>query len=172
MACLLVIPMSTNAAIYMFIEGVPGDSQDQDHRDWIDVVSVQEAMTMTPPDFSGGGSGGRAVIILDTSVTKEMDKSSPLLRQKLTEGRPIPQIIIHFAATYSSTREVYFSIRYTNAYLTSVSMSASGSDGSVPTENLSFTFETVEWEYTHVNPDGSKGGTIPAGWSVIDNRPI
>ena len=166
MLCLLIIPLSANAAIFMFIDGVPGDSEDQDHRDWIDVLSVQESMTRTV-DLDGRLGVAK---LLDTAINKELDRTSPVLRQELTSGRPIPEVIISVTTSVNGLRVEYFRLTYKGVLLTSISMQG---DGAVPlAEDLSFTFSSVEWTYTQYDKNGVPGATITTGWDVVNNRPL
>ena len=171
MLCFLIIPLSANASIYMFIEGVPGDAIDANHKDWIDVLTVQESMTQTF-DLSPERSTG-VVNILDTAINKELDRTSPVLRQVLTSGTPIREVIIAVTTSIGGIRVEYFRLTYSDVLLTSISMQGSGVDGLVPSEDVSLTFSRVEWKYTPIDTKtGVPGSPITTGWDVVNNRPL
>lgn len=168
--CFLIIPLSANAAIYMFIDGVPGDSQDQDHRDWIDISSVEESMTQSFDPLSGGRTG-RATL-LDTVINKELDRTSPVLRQELTSGRPLQQVIISVTTSAAGGPRIeYFRLTYTDVLLTSISMQGTGGEATLA-EDVSFTFSRVEWRYTPIDDRGIPGASITTGWDVLANSPL
>ena len=169
MLCLLIIPLSANAAIFMFIEGVPGDVTDANYKDWIEVFSVQESMTNTI-DLASGQTAGRAKL-LDTAINKVLDRTSPVLRQQLTLGRSLQEVIIAVTTSTTSGRVDYFRLRYTDVLLTSISMQGSDAVDSVPSEDVSFTFSRVEWTYTPIdNKTGAPGVPITTGWDVLTNK--
>lgn len=169
-ACLLIIPMSTNAAIYMKIEGVVGDVTADGYEGWIDVSHVQEGMTQNiEVGGVGGGTSGK-VNISDTVISKVLDRTSPVLRQKLVGGKEIPSVIISLVRTGADKIEEYFRITLEEVYLTSVSMSGSGSD--LPTESVSCAYNKVRWEYTPYDSKGGKGSPIVVGWDVAKNVPL
>lgn len=166
----LVIPMSAHAAIYMFIEGVKGDVTIKGYEEWIDVSSVQEGMSQVVDLGGATGGGAGKVNIADTTIAKALDMTSPVLRQKITEGKSIPSVIISMVATGSADINEYFRIDLTNVYLTSISMSASGEE--VPLESMSVTFEAVQWTYIPIKSDGTSGSPITAGWDIVSGKGI
>jgi type VI protein secretion system component Hcp len=65
---------------FMLVAGVPGESKDPGHQNWIDLLSVSWRET-----GAAGGAGGRCRPV-SVSATKHMDKSSPQLANLAVSG--------------------------------------------------------------------------------------
>ena len=68
-------------ALDMFIKigDVKGEAQDSKHKDEIDVLSWSWGMIQSGTTHMGGGGGAGKVNVQDLSITKYVDKSSPIL---------------------------------------------------------------------------------------------
>ena len=143
---------SANAAIFMEIPGVRGESNDAEHRDWIDVLSAGGTFTRN--------SCG------EFSVTKEIDTAFPTLVASVVSGRLFQNITLEFTANYGGAREVYSTIILNGASITSISTSASGNDqAGPPLENIVIRASSIEIEYTPFSGDGTPG--TPSRETVI-----
>jgi type VI secretion system secreted protein Hcp len=74
-------------------------------------------------------------------ITKELDKSTPLLMRAMVTNENLPTVEFRFA----DQSGVYFTVKLTNASLAGVSQMP-GADGT-PTEQLSFTYQKIEWTW-------------------------
>jgi len=135
-----------NAAIFMFIPDIPGESNDANHPDWIDVLSASGT-------FSQNSCGG-------FSVTKEIDKAFPLLVTSVVSGKVFPDITIEFTANYGGARAVYSTITLNAAKITNIATSASGNDAAVPVENITIQASSITIEYVQYDDTGGQQGTI------------
>ena len=84
----------TVGAVDMFlkIDGVEGESKDQSHRDWIDVLSFDMSVSRPiGPGAGGGRAGGQAAEASDLSLSKYIDKSSPKLVLACCDGKAYPR---------------------------------------------------------------------------------
>ncbi len=74
------------SASFMKIEGIKGESVDKDHKEWIDILSVSglSAPSGTRDAASGLATGKRQH--KPVTVTKRIDKASPLLAK--SSGNP------------------------------------------------------------------------------------
>ena len=169
---LFALPFSALAAVDMFlqIEGVDGESRDATYTGWIEVLAFSEGMTQSGTTHVGaGGSAGR-VNVLDLTVTKFLDRSSPFIRQRVAEGRPIPKATL-VVRKAGADPLVIFKIEIQDIIISSVSMNASGSDDRL-TENVTLNFARIQWVYTPQLADGSPDAEIPAGWDIQLNQKI
>lgn len=166
---LLVLPNVTNFIIlradaaqvdyFLKIEGVPGESSDSKHKDWIDIQSYSFGATQTAS--SGGGGGAGKVKIQDLMITKPFDKSSPQLFIDTASGKHYPSATLELVNTAKS-KETYMIITMKDVIITSYSTGNSG--GEAPTEQLSFNFAKIELEYKQ------GGSSVKAGWDVKLNK--
>jgi len=162
---LVLLPFSANAAIYMKIDGLEGESTDVNHEGWIDVLSVSESLHAPTGPTSGATRQRGAVVFEDIVVAKELDRTSPKLREALAQGRVYPKIEIEITGSCDSEQVTYFKYEFKNASLTGVSLDGSDSDA-LPIEMVSLDFEEIKWAYTELDHDCKKGGQVEATWKV------
>lgn len=136
-----------NAAIFMFIPGIPGESHDANHDMWIDVLATGGSFTQN--------SCGEFV------VTKETDKAFPLLVASVVSGSTFSESIqVEYTANYGGSRATYSTITLDGASITSISTSASGNDEALPFENITIEASSITIEYIQFDSEGNKGDTI------------
>jgi type VI secretion system secreted protein Hcp len=92
---LAAIPAVASAAIdaYLKIDGVPGESKDVGHQDWIEVSSFSFGGSHGGAAEARGGGAGK-VAVHDISITKKIDKASPTLFRATTSGRHFPTVTL------------------------------------------------------------------------------
>lgn len=136
-----------NAAIFMFIPGIPGESADANHDMWIDVLATGGSFTQN--------SCGEFV------VTKETDKAFPLLVASVVSGSTFSESIqVEYTANFGGSRATYSTITLDGASITSISTSASGNDVALPVENIAIEASSITIEYIQYDSEGNKGDTI------------
>ena len=136
-----------NAAIFMFIPGIPGESLDANHDMWIDVLATGGSFTQN--------SCGEFV------VTKEIDKAFPLLVASVVSGSIFSEsILVEYTANYGGSRATYSTITLDGASITSISTSASGISEAPPVENITIQASSITIEYIQYDNEGNKGETI------------
>jgi len=160
---LLVLP--ADAAIFIKIEGVDGESMAEGHENWIEVLSVSESIAR-PADTSGSGRRRGSAIFEDVVLEKFLDKTSPKLREALAQGRNYPLIDIDITTNCGDREVVYFSYEFRNSQLSSISLKGMSAGGDRPNEEFSLNFEEIKWTYTIIEPDCSSGGKVEASWSL------
>jgi type VI secretion system Hcp family effector len=135
-----------NAAVFMFIPGIPGESHDANHDMWIDVLATGGSFTQN--------SCGEFV------VTKEIDKAFPLLVASVVSGSIFSEsILVEYTANYGGSRATYSTITLDGASITSISTSASGISEAPPVENITIQASSIEIKYTQYDSEGNKLGT-------------
>lgn len=151
-----------NGAMDMFlkIEGVPGESQDLKHKDWIDLLSYSHGISQ-PITGSGAGRQTGTPHYSDVTVTKVIDKSSPLLMLNCSRATLHPSMTIEMRRTSlaSPGKENYVTYTMQNVLISSSSPGGSASSGdAVPTEALSFNFTQIDMRYADI--DSLSGATL------------
>jgi len=84
------------ADCFLKIDGIPGESTDEKHKDWIEVLSFSHGVSqMAGGDRSTGGAAteGRCMH-QDFSITKTLDKASPPLDLFCCNGKHIPKVVV------------------------------------------------------------------------------
>ena len=161
--------MSTD--IFCKIDGINGESTDDRHKNWIEVLnyslSIQQPVSIT--SGTGGRTAARASFS-DLAIVKELDKSSPNLALYCSNGKHIPKIVIEMCL---ATEQKHTFMKYVleDAIVSSVSPSGSGG-GSKPTESVTFNYGKIEWEYTPIDHTGKKSASIKQGWNLETNKQL
>ena len=129
----------------------------------------QSSNTGTAGGGGGGGSNSRAVF-QDLSVTKRIDKSSPLLYLTCASGEHIRKATLTVArcasnadGTASSTSLEY---KLTDCIISATKPSGGSTDPS-PAEEVSFNFAKIEWTYKSAD-----GSVVRAGWDLKKNTKV
>lgn len=148
----LIIPTASQAAVDMFldIDTVMGESQDNAHQGEIDVLAWSW----------GSSSNGRCTQIQDISITKFVDLSSPTLLMGQIMGTVYDTATLTVRKAGDSPLE-YIILELRNVYVSSLSTGGSGGEDRL-TENVTLNFETARYRYTPQNPDGSEGAAVEA----------
>jgi type VI secretion system secreted protein Hcp len=93
--------------IFLKLDGIPGDSTDQQHLDWIEVQSYSFG-------FSGGQVDGSSHLAkmqwMDVNLTKFVDRASCRLLDALIGGGTIQEAIMEVCASGGEPRRI-FSVR-------------------------------------------------------------
>jgi len=99
--------------VYLQIDGIKGESQDDKHKQWIEVSSVQWSMTQpkSATASTGGGHTTERAELEDIKFQNIADLSSPILMQTCVAGKTIPKAKFEFMrADGQGTRIKYFEI--------------------------------------------------------------
>jgi len=153
---------------FLKIDGVDGEAQDKSHGKDIDVLAWSWGMSQSGSTHIGGGSGAGKVSVQDLSVTKYIDKSSPVLMMACSNGKHFKNAKLTVRKAGETALE-YIIIEMTDVIITSVSTGGSGGEDRL-TENITLNFGSVKLDYQPQKNDGSKdGGAIKYGWDIAAN---
>ena len=153
--------------MFLKIEGVKGESQDDSHKGEIDVLSWNWGMTQSGTTHMGAGGGSGKVSVQDLSITKYVDSASPAIMQKCCNGSHFPEATLTVRKAGGSPVE-YVKIKMKEVLISSVSSGGNGDMDRV-TENITLNFSWFEHTYTEQTEDGSAGASIPTTWDIKKN---
>jgi len=157
--------------VYLQIDGIKGESQDDKHKQWIEVSSVQWSMTQpkSATASTGGGHTTERAELEDIKFQKIADLSSPILMQTCVAGKTIPKAKFEFMrADGQGTRIKYFEIELENVLIGKVAPVVH--EGSILSETVSLKFAKVKWKYTQQKVSGGACGNTAGGWDLSTNR--
>jgi type VI secretion system secreted protein Hcp len=117
--------------------GDPGSSS-------IAVESWSWGVSSTTTDGGGGGGGGRAEL-QELTITKTVDRASPVLALKCAQGQHIQQVVLTVDRPGGSSRP-YLEYKLTDVIITSVRPGGSGD--AIPIEQVSFSYQHIQLQYT------------------------
>ena len=158
---------------FLRIDGIPGESTDERHKDWIDVLGYGFAIqqpTSASADRSGAATAERANF-RDFSVNKALDKASPKLALACANGTHIKLVTLELCRA-GGDKMKYMEYRLSECVV-STYIDGGSADGAenFPTETIAFNYGKIEWTYTQQKrADGSGGGQIAAGWDLELSR--
>lgn len=157
---------------FLKIDGIPGESTDDKHKDWIEVLTYNWAAsqaTSATASSSGGASFERASF-RDFSIIKTLDKATPKLAVACAGGDHIKSVTLELCRA-GGDKVKYMEYKLTNCIISSISSTGCGEKE--PTEHLSFNYGKIEWTYIRQRrEDGGAGGNIAAGWDLQANKKV
>jgi type VI secretion system secreted protein Hcp len=155
---------------FLKIDGIPGESKDSRHAGEIDVLSFSWGVAQTGTSSAGGGGGAGKAVFQDISFTTAMNKASPKLFQACASGEHIKEAVLTAVKTDKKDKQEYMIIKMTDVLVSSYQ--TGGSSGQVPVDQFSLNYAKIEIEYRPINPDGSLGEPIKAGWDLKANEGV
>lgn len=149
---------------YLKIGDIKGESQDKDHKEWIDIMSISQ--TVVRPVNMGSARDSGSVQVGELAIAKACDKSSPKLMEAVCKGTSFKEVQIDICASIGENNRVpVYQWKLKNARVSSYSYGGS-SDSSSMTESLSLVFEEIEWTYDQIDKEGKSKGKVDASWKV------
>ena len=158
-------------AAFIKFDGVDGEAQDKDHKNWCDLLSFGQAMHQPGGSATGAARRRGDVVLEDIVCAKELDKASPKLAEATCKGKVFPKVEIHLTASYTdSGRVTYYAYELTNVMVTSYNVSGSGQSEDVPAEDFSLNFEEIKVTYTENDNKGKSKGNVEYKWKVEEGE--
>lgn len=155
--------------IFLKLAGVTGEAQDHKHADEIDILAWSWGMSQSGTMHTLGGGGSGKVSIQDLSVTKYVDKSSPVLMNYCSTGEQFKEGLLTVRKAGGKEPLEYLKIKMTEVIVTSYTTGGSGNQDML-TETVALNFSEVDVEYQPQKQDGSKlGGPVKYGWDIAKN---
>jgi type VI secretion system secreted protein Hcp len=157
---------------FLNIDGIPGESQDDKHRDEIEVESWSWGATNnTLGGGAGGGGGAGKVNMSDLVFTSRISKASPQLMLACASGKHIKEAVLTARRT-GGTEFEFLNLTLSDVLVSSFRTGDEGEGDGRPVDSISLNFSQIEVEYRSMKPDGSVGDSAKAGWDVKQNKPI
>ncbi|MGO4378050.1 Hcp family type VI secretion system effector [Pseudoduganella sp. RAF19] len=154
--------------IILDMPGIQGECQLKDFVDKIECLSYSHAVAMQmTSDVSNKERTSGKPSVQDFTVSKYMDKASPVLNQACCEGRKIGDCIVTIGRNEAGLVMPLMVYKLKDVLVSSISVASSGGDK--PAETLTLNFTAVQWDYTAQKPDSSKEGTSGGKWDMKTN---
>ena len=156
--------------IFLKLEGIKGEAQDEKHKEEIDVLAWSWGMHQSGTVHMGSGAGSGKVSVQDISLTKYIDKASATLVQHCATGKHISKGKLVVRKAGDNPLE-YVTIDFDDLIVTNVSTGGSGGEDRL-TENVTLNFRQFKYIYKAQNKDGSAGPTVDFGWNIAENKKV
>jgi type VI secretion system secreted protein Hcp len=164
---ILAIGVSTaRADLFLLVDGIPGESTQAQHKDWIDVENYK--INFAGATASGGGGAGRSRLT-QFDVAAFVSKASPRLLLSALSGQTIPDMELDITRNILGQQESYANWLFTDVTVTNFNQSNNGGPSERSLDIYSFDFQKLEYEYTEFKPDGSQSGVTKVTWNFQTN---
>ncbi len=149
--------------IFLQITGIDGESTDDNHIDWIDVLSF--SMGMSQPWDGSVGIG--QIIMEDIVLVKQVDKATPKLMEKCAKGEVIPSVILEVSLV-DGKRPTYYKYELKNVIVSS--FYSKGDINAHATETFTLHFEWFKVTYSEIDYAGKVEGNVEFTWDTVLGR--
>jgi type VI secretion system secreted protein Hcp len=133
---------------FLKIEGIKGESTVRDHKGEIDVVGFSFGASHPSTAASGGGGGAGKVSISSFTITKKLDKSSPLLFKACATGEHIKKAQITLRKAGKGQQD-YLEFKFSDVVISSLQQGTSPKG--TPQEQLTLNFKKAEESFLGTN---------------------
>jgi type VI secretion system secreted protein Hcp len=161
---------------FLQIDGVPGESQDDKHKDWIELESYGHQMTqpVSSTRSSAGGAATGRTQHGDFTVTKFIDKASPKLYEAVSNGKHFSKAKIEVCRAGGAQLK-FMEIALEEVMISNVQVNSTGQQNNngdvLPTETVHLNYGKIEWTYTQQKrKDGSGGGHVTAKYDLTAGK--
>jgi len=151
------------------IDGIKGESQDDRHKDAIEISSFSWGATNASSASHGNGGGAGKVVFQDIHFTSTVSKASPLLLKACATGQHIKKATLTVRKAGKGQQD-YYKVTMSELLISSYQSGGSGGESSEPTDQFSLNFSKIELNYTAQSADGSLGDNTTAGWDLATNK--
>jgi type VI secretion system secreted protein Hcp len=167
---------------YIKIDGIPGESLDDKHKDWIEVLEVGHEILQpvsSTKSSAGGASTGRTQHG-DFIIKKQVDKASAKLNEAVSNGKHLKDATLHMTRAGGS-QVVFYEIKLEKLMISKVQLqhhngtsngtSNSSAEPGFPTETVHLNYGKITWTYTQQKrDDGSGGGNVTANYDLTAGK--
>ena len=153
--------------MFLKLDDLKGESRDEKHKDETEVLAWSWGMSQSGTTHTGSGGGAGKVSVQDLSLTKYVDKSSPMLQLACCNGKHFKQALLTVRKAGEKPLE-YLKITMKEVIITSISTGGSGGEDRL-TENLTLNFAEFKTEYTPQKTDGTGDAAIEAAYNIAQN---
>jgi len=168
LSALFSAPAEAQIDIFLKLEGIEGESVNEEHMREIDVLGWGWQLSQSGTTHTGSGGGAGVSEIGDISIIKNSDAASPALYLTVMKGELIPEAILTLERAGQDGRIPYLTITMTDVMVTSARPGGSAGD-TIPVEQITLNFARVKIQYYRQNPDGSAGAPTEVIWDIVSN---
>ena len=140
------------------IDGIPGDSKDKKHKNWIEVLSYHHQISVTSSGKikSRRGRLPPGVNHQDFFIVHRVDRSSPLLALASCKRKRLSHVILELCRA-TGNKAKFMTYVLTDAVVTTVEPRASVEEKEgMPKEQVSFSYGKIEWSYSTTDQNGKE----------------
>lgn len=160
---------------FLKIDGIPGESIDDKHKDWIEIHSFSFGVAQKAPGSAGaaGGASAERADFLDLNIVKALDKASPKIFEACASGKHLRTVTVELCRA-GGDKAKYMECKLTDCIVSAYLPRGSVQGGETfPLEEVAFNYGKIKLSYTaQKRADGSGGGRVAGGWDLQANKKV
>lgn len=155
-------------AIYVKFGDIKGSATHQDHKDWLDITSMQWGVgrAISTPVGAAANRESSEPSISEVTLTKNMDVSSAKLLSEACSGKTGKEVEIDLVTT-GDPGNTYAKYKLHDALISGYSVSTGGDR---PSESLSINFTKITFTYTPYDKDNKAGNPITVDYDISTSK--
>jgi len=158
---------------FLKVDGVPGESTDDKHKGWIELLSYSHGVSQpgSGAASSGGARSAERCDHQDFSIVHTLDKASPKLSLYCCNGKHLKEVVMELCRA-TGNKQKYMEYKLSDVIVSSVRPGGSAQGGeALPLEEVSFNYGKIEWTYTETDhKSGEAKGDVKANWDLTANK--
>ncbi|CAN0627435.1 Protein hcp1 [Burkholderia multivorans] len=151
--------------MFIKIDGITGESQDEFHPDEIQIESWRWKMAQQSSMLSGSGGGASKATINDLEFVHQIDRASPNLMRYCLTAKHIPKVVLTTRKSGGKPLD-FLKITMEDVIITEVMPMVSTNSCY---EHVSLSFARVKQEYKLQSSLGVGAGTVTASFDIKEN---
>jgi type VI secretion system Hcp family effector len=153
--------------IYLKLDALVGECQEEYHRNWIVINSFNCSITAASSDNDDFYSGVCEHAPVD--ITKHIDRSSPKLAIAACMRSRFSQATIHVCQATTTGFNSTIVLKCILTGVTCLSYNLNGENNS--TDTITLKYDAIQWHYTYLDPFTLTGkGTLISRWDTKSNK--
>jgi type VI secretion system Hcp family effector len=149
------VPLLAQMTFYLRVQGIEGEATEAQHINWIDAESMSYQLQ----------SGGGLVNHYGLTVTKSLDKATPLLMMAACSTTAISEVRVQATREINGTQKVVYDVLLDNAKIRAIT-SVIFTNNINSYENITFGYEQIEWTYNLYDGAGNLTGSTTGNATV------
>lgn len=158
--------------MFLKIDGIPGESTDDKHKNEIDVLSWSWGMQQSGTRQAGPGGGSGKVSISDMTFSKYVDKATHNIIAACASGKHIAEALLTVRKAGGDSQVEYMKITMKEIIVSSYSTGGNKDGLDRVEESVTLNFAEFKVEYTEQTKEGTPGSTVSAGWNMATNKKV
>jgi type VI secretion system secreted protein Hcp len=154
--------------MFIKIDGIKGEAQDDKHKQEIDVLAWSWGGSQSGNAHMGGGQGAGKVSVQDLSFTKYVDSASCALFFKMCKGDHIKEANLVVRKAAGDKPLEYIKLKLEDIIVSSLSTGGSGGEDRL-TENVTLNFSKFKIEYFMQDEKGVGKSAGECAWDIAAN---
>jgi len=149
--------------IFLKLGDIDGESQDDKHKNEIEVMSYSFGASNFTRAAAGSGSGTGKVNLQDFHFVMRASKASPSLFVSCASGTHIKEATLTVRKA-GATQQDFLTYTFSDVLVSSYQTGGAGAD--LPTDQISLNFSKLETSYAPQDDKGGLGTAVTGVWDV------